>query len=82
MVSSLLQVRNVPDGARRVLKARAASRGESLNAYMLALIARDVARPPLEEVLDRASRRAAGADASALDVIHAARTEREIARRP
>jgi len=34
-MASLLQIRNVPDEARRALKARAAARGESLNAYLL-----------------------------------------------
>ncbi|WP_246195811.1 FitA-like ribbon-helix-helix domain-containing protein [Halopolyspora algeriensis] len=43
-MSSLLQIRNVPDEARRTLKARAAARGESLNAYMLELIARETER--------------------------------------
>jgi len=40
---SLLQIRNVPDESRRVLKARAAARGESLNGYLLELIDREVA---------------------------------------
>lgn len=75
-MGSLLQIRNVPDEARRVLKARAASRGESLNTYLLALIERDVARPTVEEVLQRAARRAGRADASALGVLEEARAER------
>ena len=37
-VSSLLQIRDVPDGARRGVKARAAARGRSLNAYILDVI--------------------------------------------
>ncbi|MGH3611332.1 MAG: FitA-like ribbon-helix-helix domain-containing protein [Pseudonocardia sp.] len=57
-MSSLLQIRNVPDDARRVLKARAAARGESLNSYLLDLIQRDVRRPMVEDVLDRAAKRA------------------------
>lgn len=44
-MASLLQIRNVPDDVRRALKARAAAQGESLNAYLLGLIERDVARP-------------------------------------
>ncbi|MDQ3474888.1 MAG: hypothetical protein M3492_00705 [Actinomycetota bacterium] len=76
-MASLLQIRNVPDDARRALKARAAARGESLNAYLLDLIERDVARPTVEEVLARAARRAGGARASAVDVLDAARRERE-----
>lgn len=76
-MASLLQVRNVPDDARRALKARAASRGESLNSYLLALIERDVARPTVEEVFDRAARRAGRASASAVDLLDEARGERE-----
>ncbi len=76
-MSSLLQIRNVPDDARRALKARAASRGESLNTYLLELIERDVARPTVKEVLDRAARRAGRASASALDLLTEAREERE-----
>lgn len=76
-MAALLQIRDVPEPTRRALKARAASRGESLNTYLLALIERDVARPTVEEVLDRAARRAGRADASALDSLDEARRERE-----
>ena len=74
---ALLQIRNVPDDARRALKARAAARGESLNAYLLELIARDVARPTVAEVLERAASRAEHSQVSAVDLIDAARAERE-----
>jgi plasmid stability protein len=76
-MSSLLQIRNVPEQTRRALKMRAAARGESLNAYLLELIGREVERPTVAEVLDRAARRADPAQASALDYVHAARAERE-----
>lgn len=76
-MSSPLQIRNVPDEARRILKARAAARGESLNSYLLELIERDVARPPVAEVLDRAAARADRASTSIVDLIHDARDERE-----
>jgi hypothetical protein len=83
-MGSLLQIRNVPEEARRALKARAAARGESLNTYLLGLIERDVARPTVKEVLDRAARRADRASASAVEVLDAARRERdmELQRRP
>lgn len=74
---SLLQIRNVPDGARRALKARAAARGESLNTYLLDVLEREAARPTVEEVLERAARRAERASASAIDVLEEARSERE-----
>lgn len=76
-ISSLLQIRNVSDDARRALKARAAARGESLNAYLLEVISREVARPTVAEVLDRAARRTERATASAVDVLDAARSERD-----
>lgn len=82
-MGSPLQIRDVPEGARRVLKARAAARGESLNAYLLDMIDRDVACPTVAEVLDRAARRADRATASAVDALEQARAERdEELRRP
>ena len=79
-MSSLLQIRDVPDEARRELKARAAAKGQSLNAYLLDLIDREVAHPTVAEVLDRAARRSERATASAADAIAAARDEREAER--
>jgi plasmid stability protein len=73
----LLQIRDVPDEARRGLKARAAARGQSLNAYLLDVLNREVARPPVADVLQRAAQRAERASASAGDAIDAARAERE-----
>jgi antitoxin FitA len=83
-MGSLLQIRNVPEEARRVLKARAAAQGESLNAYLLELIAREVARPSVAEVLERAARRTERATASAVDALELARSQRddELQRRP
>ena len=77
-MGSLLQIRHVPEDVRRALKARAAARGESLNTYLLGLIERDVARPTVKEVLDRAARRADRATASAVEVLDAARAERDL----
>jgi plasmid stability protein len=79
---SLLQIRDVSDETRRALKARAAARGESLNSYLLEVIDREVARPTVGEVLDRAAQRAEHAQASAVDAITAARAERETQFRP
>lgn len=76
-MSSLLQIRDVPEEARRGLKARAAARGQSLNAYLLDIIERETARPTVAEVLDRAAQRAERANASAVEVVAAARGERE-----
>jgi plasmid stability protein len=76
-MSALLQIRNVPDEARRTLKARAAERGESLNTYLLELIARDVAQPTVADVLSRAARRAERANMSSLGIVAANRDERD-----
>lgn len=74
---ALLQIRNVPDDARRELKARAARRGQSLNSYLLELIDREVAQPTVAEVLERAARRSEHAASSSVDVIRANRGARE-----
>ena len=76
-MNSLLQIRNVPDEARRALKARAAARGESLNSYLLNLLDQEVARPTVAEVLERAARRSERATASAVEVLDEARSQRE-----
>jgi plasmid stability protein len=76
-VSALLQIRNVPDEARRVLKARAAAQGESLNAYLLTIIEREVSRPTVAEVLARAAQRAGSATGSSVEALAAARAERD-----
>lgn len=76
-MSSLLQIRNVSEEARRALKARAAARGESLNTYLLELVSREVERPTVAEVLARAAQRAERASVSSLGILDAARTERE-----
>lgn len=75
-MGSLLQIRNVPDEAREALKARAAARGESLNTYLLRLLQRDVARPTVQEVLDRAARRAEQAQGSAVEALAEEREDR------
>lgn len=76
-MGSLLQIRDVPDDVRRTLKARAAARGESLNRYLLGLLEHEAAQPTVGEVLDRAARRAGRGGASIVDVLDAARRERE-----
>lgn len=75
-MSSLLQIRNVPEETRRALKARAATHGDSLNSYLLNLLDREVARPTVAEVLDRAAQRSEQASVSAVGVIGEARSQR------
>lgn len=72
-----MQIRDVPDATRKALRARAASRGQSLNAYLLEVLAREVARPTVAEVLERAARRSRGSDVSAVDALRSGRQERE-----
>ncbi len=76
-MGSLLQIRDVAGETRRALKARAAAQGKSLNAYLLELLDREVARPTVGEVLQRAARRAERANVSAVDIISSAREERD-----
>ncbi|MGH9072790.1 MAG: FitA-like ribbon-helix-helix domain-containing protein [Acidimicrobiales bacterium] len=76
-MASLLQIRDVPEEARRALKARAAARGQSLNTYLLEVISREVARPTVAEVLERAAQRAERRSVSAVDILDAARAERD-----
>ena len=76
-MSGLLQIRGVSDPTRRALKARAAQRGQSLNAYLLDLIDREAALPTIDEVLTRAASRSERSPVSSADVIRAEREARE-----
>ena len=76
-----MQIRNVPEETRKALKARAGARGESLNAYLLDVLKREVARPTTAEVLERARSRSERAGLSSQEAIAAARVQRERRRR-
>lgn len=52
-MSTMIQVRNVPDPLHRKLKARAAVAGQSLSDYLLAELRRVAARPTRQEMLAR-----------------------------
>ena len=52
-MSTMLQVRNVPDDIHRTLKARAASRGLALSDYALEVLKREISRPTRDEMLRR-----------------------------
>ncbi len=56
-----VQIKNVPDNVRRVLRERAAAEGQSLQEYLLARLIREAETPTLEELLSRAGGRAGGA---------------------
>ncbi len=55
-MSTMIQIRHVPDTVHRTLKARAAMAGVSLSDYLLAEIRKLAERPTLEEVLERLHR--------------------------
>lgn len=52
-MSTMIQVRNVPDALHRKLKARAAEAGTSLSEYIQRELERVVERPTRAEVLAR-----------------------------
>ena len=52
-MSSMVQIRNVPSGLHRELKARAALEGMSLSDYLLREIRNSLERPTLDELRRR-----------------------------
>jgi plasmid stability protein len=76
-MSKMIQVRNVPDGLHRTLKARAAMEGMSLSDYLLAELRRLAARPSLGELVKRMGQRApVTLPISAADAVRAEREAR------
>jgi plasmid stability protein len=55
----LIQIRDVPDGVHRTLKARAAVSGVSLSEYVRSVLARTAARPMPSELAARIEARGA-----------------------
>lgn len=55
-----VQIRDVPDDAIAVLRARAAAAGMSMSEYLRGELIKLAGRPTVEEVLSRARRRATG----------------------
>jgi plasmid stability protein len=58
-MSTMIQIRNVPDALHRKLKSRAALAGMSLSDYLLQQIRDVAARPTMEEMRARLARRSA-----------------------
>ena len=58
-MSTMIQIRNVPDMLHRRLKARAAMAGMSLSEYLLGEIRNVAERPTLEEMRARLATRTA-----------------------
>ncbi len=68
-MSKMIQLRNVPDGLHRGLKARAAMAGMSLSDYLLSEIREIAEKPTLAELRERLhvrSRAAAQIDSARL----------------
>jgi plasmid stability protein len=74
-MSTMIQIRNVPDGLHRRLKARAALSGQSLSDYLLNEIRQAAERPTLDELRARLESRPAAA--LAVPPAQAVRAERE-----
>jgi plasmid stability protein len=72
-----LQVREVPDGVHRILKARAALAGLSLSEFVLQELTRVANRPSREELYERLRRRSpVELDVSPAELIAAERLAR------
>jgi plasmid stability protein len=56
-MTTMIQIRNVPDELHRRLKSRAALAGMSLSDYLLAAIHQVAERPTLDELRARLQRR-------------------------
>ena len=69
-----IQIRNVPDDVHAELRIRAARAGLSLSDYALAQLERTTEKPPISEVLERASKRPGGVTTKQIvDAIRAGR---------
>jgi len=65
----LVQVRDVPDGVHRTLKARAAVSGVSLSEYVRVVLARTATRPTPRELAARIEARGAAEPAEPSEVV-------------
>ncbi|HLZ50084.1 MAG TPA: hypothetical protein VKP61_05005 [Candidatus Acidoferrum sp.] len=74
-MSKMIQVRNVPDGVHRTLKAQAAVAGMSLSDFILAEIRNLAQRPTVAELRERLRQRSRIADP--LSAAEAVRRERD-----
>ena len=74
----MIQVRNVPDRLHAELVRRARAANQSLTDYVQALLEREVARPPVAELLERIGRREpVELERPASEIIREERTRRE-----
>ena len=52
-MAKMIQIRNVPEGVHRTLKARAAEAGMTLSDYLLAEVQQLAELPTIEEITER-----------------------------
>lgn len=77
-MGKMIQVRNVPARLHRELVRRAKQRGQTLTDYLQDVLEREVAGPPVEEVLDRIAGRArVDLGGPAADLLRAERSSRQ-----
>lgn len=74
-MSTMIQIRNVPDTLHRRLKSRAALAGMSLSDYLLHQIREVAERPTIEEMRARLARRSTVT--LSVDTADAVRAERD-----
>ncbi len=77
-----LQIRDVPDEVRQTLTERARARGQSLQAFLLALVEDEARRSQNVALLDRFADRADGSQLTAeqtTEALRQARAERDAA---
>jgi plasmid stability protein len=74
-MSTMIQIRNVPDSLHRRLKSRAALAGMSLSDYLLQQIREVAERPTIEELRARLARRSTVT--LSVDTADAVRAERD-----
>lgn len=74
-MSTMIQIRNVPDALHRRLKSRAALAGLSLSDYLLQQIRDAADRPTVEEMRERLARRSPVT--LSVDTAEAIRVERD-----
>ncbi|TAJ86323.1 MAG: hypothetical protein EPO41_24785 [Reyranella sp.] len=74
-MSTMIQIRNVPDTLHRRLKSRAALAGMSLSDYLLQQIREVAERPTIEEMRARLERRSPVQ--VSVDPVRAVREERD-----
>jgi plasmid stability protein len=74
-MTTMIQIRNVPDALHRRLKSRAALAGMSLSDYLLQQIREVAERPTIEELRARLARRSTVT--LSIDTADAVRAERD-----